>query len=265
MMDHSGPTGNGISNIEKTSETSSQKNYRINYTNGNYFDYSVENGEVTQAQLDEVIELNERILNNTPKGSTNTNPAYINDSADLPLKKFVLKGKTEQFSTTGKQLFNISNITAGYGSMSFTTDNDKLVLTSTGATGSQFVQNYVTGADALEKYTISYKAKKVVNGTAGEPCIYLRIYGSNDGETYTSLYNLGTSSPTQGTEYSYSTTVTGYSYYRFYIYNNIGGSVTTGEKTEYYDIQFEKGEAVTSFEPYTRSEYQVLIQTIHKR
>lgn len=97
-----GATGNGILSIEVIAETSSDKTLRINMTDGTYFDFTLENGEVTEEQLDEVKELNQRILNNTPKGSTNTNPAYINDSADLPLNKFVLGGKTEQDSTTGK-------------------------------------------------------------------------------------------------------------------------------------------------------------------
>jgi len=106
-----GDTGNGIASIVKTSTSGLVDTYTITYTNGTTTTYEVtngEDGEVTQAQLDEVIERQNRILANTPKGSTNTNPATMNDSADLPLKKFVLKGKTEQFSTTGKQLFDIS-------------------------------------------------------------------------------------------------------------------------------------------------------------
>jgi len=97
-----GPTGNGISNIEKTSETSTEKNYRINYTNGEHFDYSVENGEVTQEQLDEVqadLDRYKTIENALPHITGEGESITLNDTANSVLH-LDLKGNTQQDSTS---------------------------------------------------------------------------------------------------------------------------------------------------------------------
>lgn len=125
--------GNGITSITKTATVGSVDTYTITFTNGTTTTFDVTNGEVTQAQLDEVIEEYNRLLNNTPSASpTPSDTLYINDSADLPLKKFVLEGKTEQFSTTGKQLFNISKVkTQWYNEKGLKNNGDGTLTVST--------------------------------------------------------------------------------------------------------------------------------------
>ena len=101
--------GNGITSITKTATVGSVDTYTITFTNGTTTTFEVTNGEVTQAQLDEVIDNFNRLLNNMPYNSPETpsDTLYINDSADLPLKKFVLDGKTEQAtSIQGNNLFD---------------------------------------------------------------------------------------------------------------------------------------------------------------
>ena len=51
-----GATGNGIQSITKTSTSGSVDTYTITFTNGSTTTFNVTNGEVTQAELDSVIE-----------------------------------------------------------------------------------------------------------------------------------------------------------------------------------------------------------------
>lgn len=83
-----GQTGNGISNIEKTSETATEKDYRINFTDGTHFDYSVENGEVTQAQLDEVIAENDylnNVINQLPRVNGTGSSIILNNTIEAKM------------------------------------------------------------------------------------------------------------------------------------------------------------------------------------
>lgn len=99
-----GATGNGISSIEKTAETPSQKDYRINYTNGEHFDYSVENGEVTQAQLDEVIAendyLNSIIDQIVPKTTATGTSITLDDTLQAKMNMELNPSELEQIQTT---------------------------------------------------------------------------------------------------------------------------------------------------------------------
>ena len=119
-----GATGNGISSIVKTSETASQKDYRINYTNGEHFDYSVENGEVTQAQLDEVqaeLDRYKLIENALPKITGTGTQVTLNNTAKSPMPMELGISENTQFSTTGK---NILNPLAESGTINATTGVD---------------------------------------------------------------------------------------------------------------------------------------------
>lgn len=84
-----GPTGNGISSISILTQTSSSTTYRINYTNGTYYDYEVTNGEVTQAQLDEVIAennyLNSIIDQIVPKVTGSGEYITLNDTIEAKM------------------------------------------------------------------------------------------------------------------------------------------------------------------------------------
>ena len=153
-----------------------------------------------------------------------------------------------------RNMFNINDV--GYSNpamanyCSYTIDGNKLTITAISATGAQLLRNIISGCDTSKYYVLSFKAKKVVKGTAGSPSIRITTYGSNDGTNYTNLGNTNINNPTQGQEYSLkSVKMTGYTYYRFYIYNNASTSVTIGEQTEYWDIQFEEN-VETDFVPY---------------
>jgi phage minor structural protein len=160
-------------------------------------------------------------------------------------------------SVVGKNLFDVSKIETGYGNVVFDVTGNVLTLEATGTTGSQYVKTFVRNVDNTKTYTLSFKAKKVLKGTSGQPTIRVVPYGSNDDVNYTSLGYAGMDSPVQSTEYSLSRSYTGYKYYRFYIYNNTSSPVTVGEKTQYWDIQFEEGNQATTYEDYIGRDYEV--------
>jgi len=165
MMDHSGPTGNGISSIAKTSTSGLVDTYTITYTNGTTTTYEVtngEDGEVTQAQLDEVIARQNRILANTPSGTTNTNPAYMNDSADLPLNKFVLKGKTEQFTTTGKQMLDTIVGRTGEG-YTMINDNKGIIVNMSTSNDRYFFISNTFESPLSKTYTLAFEVSGMVD------------------------------------------------------------------------------------------------------
>lgn len=189
------------------------------------------------------------------------NGSYITENIDAPLGAEMtlaqISGNAEQTTYSGKNLFGFSatNQTQfpATSVLKITHDNDNAVtLEALGTQGAQagfFVLNKTL--DATKTYTFSGKAKKIVKGTDGSPLISIRCYGSNDGgATWGSQIDIYTVAPTQGTEYTFSHSVTGYSMYRFYIYNNMSTPVSVGEKTTYYDLQFELGSQATDFEPY---------------
>ena len=105
-----GETGNGIATITKTGTSGLVDTYTITYTDGTTTTYTVtngEDGEVTQEQLDEVIASQNRLLDTIPSNTpTADDTLYLNDSADLPLKRFSLEGDTEQYTTTGANKLN---------------------------------------------------------------------------------------------------------------------------------------------------------------
>ena len=182
----------------------------------------------------------------TAEGSNNMTLEYTQGGATLQID---LKGNTKQ---TGKNLFNMGQSFPASSSFTAVVSGNTLTLTATGTAGAQYTTAYVHNCNASNSYIFSCKAKKVVKGTNGMSRITVYIYGSNDGSTYSStLTGITNNDPTQGTEYSFNSgVVTGYTHYRFYIYNNNSTPVTVGEKTQYYDIQFEEGTVATDFEPY---------------
>ena len=241
-----GLTGNGISSVEVVAETSSEKTLRINFTDGTHFDFTLENGEVTQAQLDEVIERDNRILANTPKGSTNTNPATMNDSADLPLNKFVLKGKTEQESTTGKNLFQL--VTQTISGVTLTANEDgSYTVNGTATSGGSFYVELPTPIPA-GTYTISYTS----NAELSSDNLNIRTRTS-DSAVINSMSVTSTSKSLTATNTS-AISILQLQFFNGKTYNNF----------KIY-IQLESGSTATEFEKYTRSEYQVQVHHIHKR
>ena len=101
---NTGATGNGISSIVKISSSGLIDTYRITYTNGTTYDYDVtngEDGEVTQEQLDEVIEELEnakKIVNAIPKVTGEGTSLTLEDTAEYSMD-LNLKGNTSQDGT----------------------------------------------------------------------------------------------------------------------------------------------------------------------
>ena len=243
-----GETGNGIATIVKTSTSGLVDTYTITFTDGTTTTFEVTNGqdgEVTEEELDEVKEINQRLLNNTPKGTTNTNPAYINDSADLPLNKFVLEGKTEQDSTTGKNKFNINgNVNTRYDGTTNTNNtvsgNDLTSITNGGSTRGYGQKIYVGAGNTI---TFSTKLKSITyNETPTGTLAYISVYNDNTTEgSVGSGFNVSQINTTKSITF---TSTTDYIYVAF-----TRATVTTS--ATFTDIQVELGDEVTPWEPYT--------------
>lgn len=111
-----GATGNGIANIQKTSTSGLVDTYTIIYTDGTTTTYQVtngEDGEVTQAQLDEVQEELDRykmLENALPKVTGTGTSVTLNNTANAPMGMIPMASELEQATTTGKNLFDISKI-----------------------------------------------------------------------------------------------------------------------------------------------------------
>ena len=147
-----------------------------------------------------------------------------------------------------KNLFNIKETEKYYGGLNCEVIDDVITLEATGTLGAQMAVNYVKNLDATKQYTISFKGKKLVGG--GEASwIYVAYYGSN-GDDYTLISYTTERNPIIGQEYSFNYKLTGYSNYAFYIYNYVAANAPIGEKTQYYDMQFEEGSTLTEYEPY---------------
>lgn len=149
-----------------------------------------------------------------------------------------------------KNLFNMNALGDPYpASLSYLVEGNKVTIEANVTTGAQLVRSYVKNVNPSKTYTVSFKAKKVVKGTANSSIIG-RIYGSNDDVNYTAPLKdiaVTASNVVQGQTYSLSDTVTGYKFYRLFFYNNTGATVPDGDKTEYWDIQFEEGSNATDF------------------
>ena len=88
IQGETGATGNGISSITKISEVGAVSTYRITFTDNTYFDYEVENGEVTQTQLDELqarLDLCKKISNALPSITGTGTSVTLNNTANSPM------------------------------------------------------------------------------------------------------------------------------------------------------------------------------------
>ena len=156
----------------------------------------------------------------------------------------------------GKNLFSISQdtiISNAYLKNNATLTFDDLnsvSITATGTQGAQYLYRIITGLDSTKNYTFSFKGTKNVKGSTGLSYIRITTYGSNDGSTWTNLGVSGENNPTQGTTYSFTKTLTGYTQYRFMVFNNADTPVQVGEKTTYSEMMLELGSTATTYAPY---------------
>ena len=169
------------------------------------------------------------------------------------LKNIKLEGSTTQATRSGKNLFEINDISINNANSEIKIVDNRIIITALGTVGEQYAEKIVSALESSKNYTFSFKAKKTVLGTDGLSIINITVYGSNDGSTYIFLKNLQNTAPVENKEYYFQETFTGYSSYKFFIYNNADTPVTIGEQTEYYDIQLEEGSTVTDYEQYGAS------------
>jgi len=236
--------GNGIASITKTTTVGSVDTYTITFTNGTTTTFEVTNGEVTQEQLDEVIEQYNRLLNqiptNTPLESDNI---YINDSGDLPLENFTLKGKTEQNTTTGKNLLQ-NNV------ISQTINGLDIVVNTKG----EIIINGT--ANDITRLTLNTRIKLSDLGISLNDKIALSGCPSGGGTSIpVSTYSLWFSG--QGTANIYDggqgviATVTQPMLDGYFVANiDIASGIVCNNLT--FKPMLEKSSTITSYEPYTR-------------
>ena len=130
-----GATGNGIASITKTGTVGLVDTYTITFTDGTTTTFEItngEDGEVTQEQLDAVIAENESLKAQLPTGTGTGEHITLTDSAgDINWKSIKPNGKTEQNSTTGKQLINLPDGTYGEKGITAVVKDGEITLNGT--------------------------------------------------------------------------------------------------------------------------------------
>lgn len=125
--------GNGISSIVKTSTSGLVDTYTITYTNGNTSTLTVtngEDGEVTQAQLDETnnnVDWLQTLVNQMPTVSGQGTDISLQDVLNYRLMKFMPMGVSSQESTTGKNLLPNNGTSQTSRGIIFTINADKSI------------------------------------------------------------------------------------------------------------------------------------------
>ena len=169
---------------------------------------------------------------NTMSGES---PLVVPDSAERVNKGFSLIGKSEQVTTTGTQLFDISKISA----VNVAVDKDMIIVkvysSNTGITADQFME--MTGLKPGDKFSISYTFEGAITDSTGG-AIFLgaskNLNVMNGGQTG-SLKNTVILPSDFGSEYG-----------SLYFYGN-----KSGANCYIKNFMINKGESVKPYEPYT--------------
>ena len=183
-------------------------------------------------------DLNKATLDTTATPSDNIT---LNNTIQAQLKKFVLYGKTEQFSTTGKNLIPLNKYDSSLIRQSFF----KLNL-------------------PVNTYTISYNLDSFVMGTNSSMSFYLLLSPDNGPAQQILLESITSNTTTGNKTITFTTTD------EITINASISSSIRISETAQNNGGVVKASNIMISvnggdYEPYTRSEYQVQIQTIHKR
>jgi len=243
-----GATGNGISSIEQTSATTSEKNFRINYTNGGHFDYSLENGEVTQNQLDEVqaeLDRYKLIENALPHVSGTGTSIMIDNTAKSPMSLDLAPSELEQDTTTGKNLYN------KYGDFNYPT-NAYENATSLQADGTiKTTANAQSNASrgirlSLKQNTTYVLSGKLVSSTGTGMSNIARVRTMGYGSNWSAIvdYSIGTTG-------NFSFTFNSGDKTDWFISLNALGTTGGDYEAIYDEIQVEEGSTATTYEPYS--------------
>ena len=219
----------GITGVDEYKSTTSEKSITVSNDTTYYADITISAGTV----LKNIIFYPMLRL------------ASVTDNLYVPYNSMEVKIQNKNF-------FNINEVGDPYPvDMNYFIENNKISMEANINLGSQLVRSSIKNVKASKTYVVSFKAKKVVKGSENSSIIG-RVYGSNDDVTYATIKDVGVSAinVVQGQTYSLSDTVTGYKFYRIFFYNNTGATVPDGDKTEYWDIQFEEGTTATTYEPH---------------
>ena len=224
-----GMTGNSIKSIEKLSTKDNVDTYAVNFTDGTQTTFNVTNGEVSLDELKEVdnkVESNYEEFENLKSELLAVNEvrnSFINvgDSYKEQLLNLSIDGVLKQNTTTGKQLFNIKNITEGRY-----IDESGNILNNPNWNIS--LENIDVSAN--EEYTFSRDNLEI-----NESQFLICEYNSNgDFIKQNQLWQKGT--------YKYTITTTSETKFVHLGYRN---------DFAHSDLMFQKGADRTQFEPYT--------------
>ena len=224
-----GMTGNSIKSIEKLSTKDNVDTYAVNFTDGTQTTFNVRNGEVSLDELKEVdskVESNYEEFENLKSELLAVNEvrdSFINvgDSYKEQLLNLSIDGVLKQTTTSGKQLFNIKNITQGRY-----IDESGNILNNPNWNIS--LENIDVSAN--EEYTFSRNNLEI-----NESQFLICEYKSNgDFIKQNQLWQKGT--------YKYTITTTSETKFVHLGYRN---------DFAHSDLMFQKGTDRTQFEPYT--------------
>ena len=162
-----GPTGNGIATITKTSTSGLVDTYTITYTNGNTTTFDVtngEDGEVTQTQLDETnaeVERAMMVYNALPKVTDEDTDLTLNGTAYTPMELELNPSELTQETTTGANLQKFTPRTSTTYNKIYICD-EKGQVTITGNASSYSVLGYnVYSTDPITLIAGTYKLKVI--------------------------------------------------------------------------------------------------------
>lgn len=224
--------GKGITSIAKTGTSGLVDTYTITYNDGTTSTFTItngEDGEVTQAQLDETnnqVAKANMVYNALPKVSDEGDSLTLDGTANCPMK-MELKGNTEQTTYTGKNLYKANE------SYSFTqgTNSWTFVDGTRGANGSDMGDKTTLKAQVSNGTTYTFKVGNLITTATA---IQL-VYGN---ETLITSFN--TTNIKDG--YTFTSNTDGVVLLRIFVPANDNVSIS--------QIQLEEGSTATPYEPY---------------
>lgn len=243
-----GATGNGILSIQKTATAGLVDTYTITFTDGTTTTFDVtngEDGEVTQAQLDESqakqdtkIDWLQTLVNQMPTVSGQGTDLSLQSVLNYRLMKFLPQGVSKQFSTKGINLEDFATSTYSSGNNATVTRNGEEYTVTNGESTYGSARLYLD-LKPDTTYTFSARVKSTtattsrVNISAPLSSTGSQIWGNTVTAGNRSYATFTTPSEISSTGY-------------------IGLYPTGSNTTAVFDeIMIEEGTEMSSYEPYT--------------
>lgn len=240
-----GATGNGILSIQKTATVGLVDTYTITFTDGTTTTFDVtngEDGEVTQAQLDETNEnvswlqtLTEQMPHVAGQGTDLSLESVLN----YRLMKFLPQGVSKQESTDGKNKLDFDNL---FGNANILTKNADGSYTATGDGTNKGITVDVNIPAGNYYLSVDYVAKSNVTTSGDGNLLAMNIFYDDNTSSWGALI-LSTS--TVGTRLSFKISETNKSIKRIYLGQF---SRFTGGTLTFKNVQIGTDD---TYEPYT--------------